>query len=85
MILCVGPEGLMLSRGGVEAGGGEKVRWRTSQSSTSSSQSKTTARELHQTSLNTLGKIFENISQRNTLRKGGENRKKSNFLCKKNN
>ena len=37
---------MMVSRGGVEAGGGgEKVRWRTSQSSLSTSQRDTTARE----------------------------------------
>ena len=65
----------MVSPGGVEAGGGQKVRWRTSQSSTSTSQSKTTARELQQTSLNILARIIENISRRNILRKGKIERK----------
>ena len=41
----------MVSPGGVEAGGGQKVRWRTSQSSLSTSQSKTTAREQHRSTL----------------------------------
>ena len=41
----------MVSPGGVEAGGGGKVRWRTSRSSTSTSQSKTTAREQHRPTL----------------------------------
>ena len=78
MILCVSAGGLMESPGGVEAGGGQKVRWRTSQSSLSSSQSKTTARRLHQSSLAQHSR--KNISK--YFRKKYTNKGKGNYQNK---